>query len=75
VQSDDPDAISPAAGRAQPKDRMTVLLPTAVRRRLRVAAAIQDRDISDVIGQAVQLYLDDWEGQRAARGLPPLPLE
>jgi len=46
-----------------------------VRRRLRVAAAIQDRDISQVIEDAVQLYLDSWERERASRGLPPMTVE
>ena len=63
------------AGRRQPKDKMTVLLSSPVRRRLRVAAAIQDRDISQVIEDAVQVYLDSWERERASRGLPPMTVE
>ncbi len=62
-------------GRRQPKDKMTVLISSHVRRRLRVAAAIQDRDISQVIEDAVQLYLDSWERGRASRGLPPMTVE
>jgi len=54
---------------------MTVLMATEVRRRLRVAAAVQDRDVSEVIEDAVQVYLDQWEQERAARGLPPLTVE
>lgn len=61
--------------RRQPKDKMTILISTHVRRRLRVAAAVQDRDISQVIEAAVQLYLDNWESERAAKGLPPLTVE
>ena len=72
VVGDEP-AHTPA--RRQPKDKMTVLMSSPVRRRLRVAAAIQDRDISQVIEDAVQLYLDTWEGERASRGLPPMTVE
>jgi predicted transcriptional regulator len=54
---------------------MTILISSPVRRRLRVAAAVQDRDISQVIEAAVQMYLDSWERDRAARGLPPLTVE
>ena len=54
---------------------MTVLMASHIRRRLRVAAAVQDRDISQLIEDAVQLYLDQWEQERAARGLPPLVVE
>ena len=54
---------------------MTILITSEARRRLRVAAAVQDRDISRVIEDAVQLYLDNWERERAARGLPPLTVE
>ncbi len=64
-----------AAGRRQTRDKMTILISSPVRRRLRVAAAVQDRDISQVIELAVQLYLDTWERERAARGLPPLTVE
>ena len=38
-------------------------------RRFRIA------DISEVIEEAVQQYLDEWERQRSARGLPPLTVE
>jgi hypothetical protein len=62
-------------GRRQPRDKMTVLISSQVRRRLRVAAAIQDRDISQVIEDAVQLYLESWERERASRGLPPMTVE
>lgn len=54
---------------------MTILISSPVRRRLRVAAAVQDRDISQVIEAAVQLYLDSWELERAAKGLAPLTVE
>ena len=64
-----------AGGRRQPKDKVSVLMASHIRRRLRVAAAVQDRDISQLIEDAVQLYLDQWEQERAARGLPPLVVE
>jgi hypothetical protein len=69
------DEMVEAGGGRPPKDRMTILIGNHVRRRLRVAAAVQDRDISQVIEDAVQLYLDNWERERAARGLPPLTVE
>ena len=64
-----------AGGRRQPKDKVSVLMASHIRRRLRVAAAVQDRDISQLIEDAVQLYLDTWERERAAKGLPPLVVE
>ena len=69
------DESAQTSGRRQPKDKMTVLISSQVRRRLRVAAAIQDRDISQVIEDAVQSYLDSWERERASRGLPPMTVE
>ncbi len=77
ARSEQPEDDEPAqtAGRRQPRDKMTILISSPVRRRLRVAAAVQDRDISQVIEAAVQLYLDSWEHDRAARGLPPLTVE
>ena len=69
------DETDQTSGRRQPKDKMTILISSPVRRRLRVAAAVQDRDISQVIEAAVQLYLDNWERERAAKGLPPLTVE
>src|SRR5438067_689191 len=68
------DELSGATARER-KDKMTVLMTSSVRRRLRVAAAVQDRDVSEVIESAVQLYIDNWERDRAAKGLPPLTVE
>ncbi len=77
ARSEPPEGEDPeqAAGRRQTRDKMTILISSPVRRRLRVAAAVQDRDISQVIEVAVQLYLDTWERERAAKGLPPLTVE
>ena len=77
ARSEPPEGEDPeqAAGRRQTRDKMTILISSPVRRRLRVAAAVQDRDISQVIEIAVQLSLDTWERERAARGLPPLTVE
>jgi len=61
--------------RGQPKDRMSLFLSRPVRRRLRVLAAVMDRDMSEVIEEALERYIDAYEQQRAARGLPPLPVE
>ncbi|MGI9145804.1 MAG: hypothetical protein ACR2IK_04530 [Chloroflexota bacterium] len=74
-QPESGDEAAQGTGRRQPRDKMTILISSLVRRRLRVAAAVQDRDISKVIEAAVQLYLDSWERERAARGLPPLTVE
>src|ERR671933_748985 len=71
-QSERGDEAAQTGGRRQPKDKVSVLMAPLIRRRLRVAAAVQDRDISQLIEDAVQLYLDTWEGERAAKGLPPL---
>ncbi|MBV9323141.1 MAG: hypothetical protein JO352_05060 [Chloroflexi bacterium] len=59
----------------QRKERMTLFLSRTVRRRLRVMAAVMDRDMSEVIEEALERYIDTYERQRAARGLPPLPTE
>jgi hypothetical protein len=69
------DESAQTSGRRQAKDKMTVLISSQVRRRLRVASAIQDRDISQVVEDAIQLYLDTWERERASRGLPPMTVE
>jgi hypothetical protein len=76
VRADGPDEEpAHATAKPQPKDKMSVLMSNPVRRRLRVAAAVQDRDVSEVIEEAVQQYLDNWDRERAARGLPPLTVE
>ena len=76
ARADGPDdEPARATARPQPKDKMTVLMSNPVRRRLRVAAAVQDRDVSEVIEDAVQQYLDNWDRERASRGLPPLTVE
>ena len=75
MQPEPGEDAAQAGGRRQPKDKVSVLMASHIRRRLRVAAAVQDRDISQLIEDAIQLYLDTWERERAAKGLPPLVVE
>src|SRR5260370_17081542 len=65
AQPEGGDESVQTGGRRQPKDKMTVLMSSHLRRRLRVAAAIQDRDISQVPKDPVHPYLDSSEPQPA----------
>jgi predicted transcriptional regulator len=49
-------------------------MPRGLRHRLRIHAAVLDREISEVIAQAVTEYLDRHDQQREQQGLPPIPL-
>ncbi|MEP7022121.1 MAG: hypothetical protein ABI808_15875 [Pseudonocardiales bacterium] len=49
-------------------------MPRGLRQRLRIHAAVLDREISMIITEAVTEYLDRHDTQRAAEGLPPIPL-
>jgi hypothetical protein len=72
----DDDEVSPAAERVGGRDRekVGIWMPRGLRQRLRIHAAVLDREISEVIAQAVTEYLDRHEEQRAKEGLPPIPL-
>ena len=61
-----------ATGRV--REKVGIWMPRAVRQRLRIHAAVLDREISEVIEQAVTEYLDRHDQQRATEGLPPIPL-
>lgn len=60
-------------GEGAPRRQQSVRLSQPLRRRLRLWAAFQDREISDLVEEAVTRYLDELEQERAARGLPLLP--
>jgi hypothetical protein len=66
----------PVAGADEgPRRSMQVYLQPLTRKRLRVWAAVLDRDMTELIEQAVVAQLDSWDRERAARGLPPITLE
>jgi hypothetical protein len=66
----------PVAGADEgPRRAMQVFLQPLTRKRLRMWAALLDRDMSDIIERAVLAQLDDWDRERAAKGLPPITLE
>ena len=72
----DDDELPPAAEPVGARDRekVGIWMPRGLRQRLRIHAAVLDREISEVIAQAVTEYLDRHDQQRAAEGLPPIPL-
>lgn len=63
------------ADEGQPRRTMQVFFLPSTRKRLRMWAALRDRDMSDVIEEAVLAHLDRWDHERKARGLPPITLE
>jgi hypothetical protein len=60
---------------AAPRDRLyqTVKLPPALRRRLRICAALLEKEISEVVEEAIGRYLDEVDRARRAQGLGPIP--
>ena len=56
----------------RPRGWLNAMFPEPIRLRLRLAAAMQDRDISNVNEDALGQYLHRWEAEQTARGLPPL---
>jgi len=74
ARSDEPE---PEGGKAaaDPRESATIWLPRSVRRRLRLWAAFQDRDMSDLVVEAIRLHLEALDRDRAERRLPPLPSE
>jgi hypothetical protein len=75
-QDDDDDVPSSAApsSTSRVREKVGIWMPRPLRQRLRIHAAVLDREISEVIEQAVTEYLDRHDQQRAAEGLPPIPL-
>ena len=67
-----PSAAEPAGGRD--REKVGIWMPRGLRQRLRIHAAVLDREISELIAEAVTEYLDRHDAQRAAEGLPPIPL-
>ncbi len=54
--------------------RQVVAMPRLLRQRVRMWSAFLDRDVSDVVREAVTEYLDRLERGRAEQGLPPFPI-
>ena len=67
-----PSGAEPVGGRD--REKVGLWLPRSLRQRLRIHAAVLDREISVVVAEAVTEYLDRHDQQRAAEGLPPIPL-
>jgi hypothetical protein len=67
-----PPAAEPVAGRD--REKVGIWMPRGLRQRLRIHAAVLDREISDLISEAVSEYLDRHDQQRAKEGLPPIPM-
>ena len=72
----DEEELSPAAEPVGGRDRekVGIWMPRGLRQRLRIHAAVLDREISDLISEAVSEYLDRHDQQRAKEGLPPIPM-
>ena len=72
----DDDELSPAAEPVGGRDRekVGIWMPRGLRQRLRIHAAVLDREISELISEAVSEYLDRHDQQRAEEGLPPIPM-
>jgi hypothetical protein len=72
--SDDvPPEIERVSG-ARDREKVGIWMPRGLRQRLRIHAAVLDREISDLIAQAVTELLDRHDAQRAEEGLPPIPM-
>ena len=65
-------AAEPVGGRD--REKVGIWMPRGLRQRLRIHAAVLDREISDLISEAVSEYLDRHDQQRATKGLPPIPM-
>ena len=65
-------SAEPAGGRD--REKVGIWMPRGLRQRLRIHAAVLDREISDLISEAVSEYLDRHDQQRAQEGLPPIPM-
>ncbi len=67
------DGTEEAGGDAR-SDRVaqSAKLPPSLRKRLRIWAAFLDKEISEVVEEAVAVHLDKLEKDRARRHLPPL---
>ncbi len=56
-----------------PRAAQSVKLPEPLRQRLRLWAVFLNREISELVEEAVATRLDTLDRERAERGLPPLP--
>ena len=69
------DELSPAEPvGVRDREKVGIWMPRGLRQRLRIHAAVLDREISDLISEAVGEYLDRHDQQRAKEGLPPIPV-
>jgi hypothetical protein len=68
------EALEGGSAGGRDREKVGIWMPRGLRQRLRIHAAVLDREISEVISQAVTEYLDRHDEQRAAEGLPPIPL-
>jgi hypothetical protein len=59
----------------EPRAQQTLYLRASLRKRLRVAAAILDVEISNLVDDALTRYLDDLNAKRVAQGQPLLPTD
>ena len=55
------------------REQQTLYLRPGLRRRLRIAAAILDVEISNLVDDALTGHLEALSAQRVAQGHPPLP--
>jgi hypothetical protein len=74
------EGMTPRRTRPARRDRagerratQSVRIAPELRQRLRIWAAYQDREISDLIEEAVTAHLDALDRDRAARGFKPVP--
>jgi hypothetical protein len=57
------------------RDQQTLYLRPSVRKRLRIAAAMLDVEISNLVDEAITRHLDAINAERVANGQAPLPTD
>ena len=60
------------SGRAE-RIQQSIKVPRHLRQRLRLAAVFLERQISEMVEEAVVRYLDDVQRERKQKGLAPIP--
>jgi hypothetical protein len=71
---DDESPSAEAVGGGRDREKVGIWMHRGVRQRLRIHAAVLDREMSELIEQAVTEFLDRHDEQRTREGLPPIPL-
>jgi hypothetical protein len=68
-------AVSGGAGstRSVRRANQSVKLPQPVRERLRMWSAYLDKEISEIVEEAVTKHLNELDKRREQRGLPAIP--